>query len=159
MPNNIGGSTHSLNPEQKAIVDQTSPPLPIAADVQPLIRELNARGFKLRWEAPPRVGVYGLFESRSRTLWVHPITFELGISRQTLLHEAVHAAQSCPNGQLSRLRIPVTISPLIEQEINSILFRNYHVKDRSLEQEAFSLQGQASAPSRLIKLLRQRCKP
>jgi hypothetical protein len=62
-----------------------------------------------------------------RTLWVHPITFELGISRQTLLHEAVHAAQSCPNGQLSRLRIPVLISPLIEQEINSILFRNYHV--------------------------------
>lgn len=139
-------------------MDQPAPPQPISADVQPLIHELKARGFKLRWEAPPKLGVYGLFESRSRTLWVHPITFELGISRQTLLHEAVHAAQSCPNGQLSRLGMPAPVSPLIAQEINSILFSNYHVKDRVLEQEAFSLQGQTAAPSILVKLLRQRCK-
>lgn len=112
----------------------------------------------MRWEPPPKIGVYGLFEGRSRTLWVHPITFDLGISRQTLLHEAVHAAQSCPEGNLTRLGIPAPVSPLIAQEISSILFRNYHVKDRVLEQEAFSLQGQTAAPSILVKLLRQRCK-
>ena len=112
----------------------------------------------MRFEQPPKIGVYGLFESRSRTLWVHPITFELGISRQTLLHEAVHAAQSCPKGNLTRLGIVAPVSPLIAQEISSILFSSYHVKDRVLEQEAFSLQGQTAAPSILVKLLRQRCK-
>ncbi len=122
------------------------------------MQQLKTHGFKVRWEPPPKIGVYGLFEGRSRTLWVHPITFDLGISRQTLLHEAVHAAQSCPQGNLTRLGIPAPVSPLIAQEISSILFRNYHVKDRVLEQEAFSLQGQTAAPSILVKLLRQRCK-
>ncbi|WP_353079238.1 hypothetical protein [Synechococcus lacustris] len=139
-------------------MDQPAPPQPIAANLQPLLRELKAHGFKVRFEQPPKIGVYGLFEARSRTLWVHPITFELGISRQTLLHEAVHADQSCPQGNLTRLGIAAPVSPLIAQEINSILFSNYHVKDRVLEQEAFSLQGQTTAPSILVKLLRQRCK-
>jgi hypothetical protein len=75
------------------------------------LRELKAHGFKVRFEQPPKIGVYGLFEARSRTLWVHPITFELGISRQTLLHEAVHAAQSAPKATSPGLALLRLLAP------------------------------------------------
>ena len=136
------------------------PPAPvIPPELRPLSQELQRQGFKLRWETPPKAGAYGLFESGSRTVWVHPVTFELGIGRQTLIHEAVHAAQSCPQGKLTPLGVPAPLTPLIEHEISAILWGNYHVKDRRLEQEAFSLQGQPDGANQLVKLLKQRCKP
>ena len=37
--------------------------------------------------------MYGLFQSKNKTLWVSPIAFELEIGRQTLLHEATHVEE------------------------------------------------------------------
>lgn len=68
------------------------------ADLQPLLKTLARHHFSVRLQSPPRRGVYGLFDPVRHTLWIAPITFDLGIARHTLLHEAAHAAQSCPAG-------------------------------------------------------------
>jgi hypothetical protein len=130
----------------------------LPAELQPLLRELRKRGFTVLLQAPPRRGIYGLFEAKSKTLWVAPVAFELGIGRQTLLHEAVHAAQSCPRGVLTTIGWKVTLSPVVEQEIGGILTTRYGHGNLAVEREAFGLQGQADAVSKLITALRQRCK-
>ena len=129
----------------------------LPADLQPLARELQARGFKLRIALPPVREAYGLFQAKTRTLWLSPLTFELGIARQTFLHEAVHAVQSCPSGVLSPIGWRYQLAPVVDREISGILTTRYHHGNRALEQEAFGLQGQSDAVARLLKALRQRC--
>ncbi len=58
---------------------------PLPAQLQPLVLELQAYGFQIRLAPPPKRGAYGLFESKSRTLWIAPVTIPLGIARQTFL--------------------------------------------------------------------------
>ncbi len=130
----------------------------LPAELQPLLRELRQRGFTVLLQAPPRRGNYGLFEAKSKTLWVAPVAFDLGIGRQTLLHEAAHAAQSCPRGVLTPIGWKVTLSPVVEREIGGILTTRYGHGNLAVEREAFGLQGQADAVSKLITALRQRCK-
>lgn len=127
------------------------------ADLQPLARELQARGFRLRIALPPARQAYGLYEARSRTLWLSPLSFELGIARQTFLHEAVHAVQSCPTGVLSPIGWRFQLPPVVDREISGILTTRYHHGNRAVEQEAFGLQGQADALPRLIEALKRRC--
>lgn len=135
-------------------------PKPLAAlpaDLQPLVRDLQTRGFQIRIALPPIREAYGLFQSKTRTLWLSPLTFELGIARQTFLHEAVHAVQSCPSGTLSPIGWRVQLPAVVDREISGILTTRYHHGNRALEQEAFSVQGQPDAVPRLQKALRQRC--
>jgi hypothetical protein len=137
-------------------------PLPLSAlpeELQPVVRELQRHGFTVRLAPPPVPGSYGLFQPGSRTLWVAPIAFELGIGPQTFLHEAIHAAQSCPSGTLTPIGWTIKLSPVVGQEISGILTTRYHHGNRLLEQEAFGMQGQADAPSRVVAALRQRCRP
>ena len=47
---------------------------------------------------------------KNKTLWISPITLPLGIARQTFLHEAVHAIQSCPTGTLTPLGLKVNLN-------------------------------------------------
>ena len=86
-------STFKITAQQDVLEDNY---LIVLDDLKPLIDLLIVKGFKIKFETPPKKGVYGLFQSKSKTLWISPITFELGIGRQTILHEATHAAQSCP---------------------------------------------------------------
>ena len=130
----------------------------LPAQVQPLARELQAYGFQIRLAPPPKRGAYGLFDSKSRTLWIAPVTIPLGIARQTFLHEAVHAIQSCPSGQLTPLGVSGPLNPVVEREISAILLRNYHHTNRLLEREAFLMQAQPDAVPRLQTLLKQRCR-
>jgi hypothetical protein len=129
----------------------------LPADLQPLVRELQRFGFRLQISAPPLRGAYGLFEAGSRRIWIAPISFELGIARQTFLHEAVHAVQSCPTGKVTAIgwRLP-PMPPVVRQEIGGILTTRYH-HHRLAEQEAFYLQGQPDAVPRLMEALRRRC--
>ena len=131
---------------------------PLPVQVQPLARELQAYGFQIRLAPPPKRGAYGLFDSKSRTLWIAPVTIPLGIARQTFLHEAVHAIQSCPSGQLTPLGVSGPLNPVVEREISAILLRNYHHNNRLLEREAFLMQAQPDAVPRLQTLLKQRCR-
>jgi hypothetical protein len=136
-------------------------PLPLStlpAELQPVVRELQRHGFRVRLANPPVRGSYGLFQPRTRTLWVAPIAFELGIGPQTFLHEAVHAAQSCPSGTLTPIGWRLTLSPVVDREISGILTTRYHHGNRLLEQEAFGMQGQSEAPSLVVAALRQRCR-
>lgn len=135
-------------------------PLPLTAlpaDLHPVLRELQLHGFAVRLAAPPVRGTYGQYVPRTRTLWVAPIAFELGIGRTTFLHEAIHAAQSCPDGNLTPIGWKVSLSPVVASEIGGILTKGYHHGNRLLEQEAFGMQGQPDAPSRVIAALRKRC--
>ena len=102
--------------------------------------------------------MYGLFQSKNKTLWVSPIAFELGIGRQTLLHEATHVAQSCPYGSLRPIGWQLPISPLIKREIKSLLYNRYDSKKYILEKEAFTLQGQKNAVALLLEAINERCK-
>lgn len=131
---------------------------PWGPELTPLLDALRQHGFRLRFEPPPRRGTYGLYEAGSRTLWISPISHQLGIARQTLLHEAVHAVQSCPDGVLRPIGWRLPLSPLIEREISGILTRGYQHHNRVVEQEAFALQGQANAVPLLLQAMRQRCR-
>ena len=141
--------------DQQLSVDDIS--IQISDELKPLLDLLKAKGFNIKFKITPRKGVYGLFQSRSKTLWVSPISFELGICRQTILHEATHAAQCCPYGSLTPIGLDLTISPFIRNEIQAILFKNYDSKQYMLEKEAFSLQGKKNGVDLLMKALDQRC--
>lgn len=145
---------------QVVIASSSLSPQPLSllpADLQPLIQALHTKGFKVLIALPPVRGSYGLFQSKNKTLWISPVTFPLGIARQTFLHEAVHAIQSCPSGRLTPVGWQVSLNPVVEREISAILLKSYHHTNRALEQEAFFLQGQKNAPSMLMKALKKRC--
>lgn len=141
-------------------VEALRPPAPLRSlpdDLQPLVLALRRNGFHLRLEPPAVRGVYGLFESRSRTLWMAPIAFDLGIGRQTLLHEATHAAQSCPDGRLQLIGWDLPLATVVRREIEGIITTRYPAGRRTLEREAFALQGQPNAVTLLIRALSRRC--
>ena len=129
----------------------------ISKELIPLLDLLKKKGFKTKFEIPPKKGVYGLFHGKSKTLWISPITFELGIARQTILHEATHAAQSCPSGELTTIGFKLPLSPFIKNEIHVNLIKNYKTNQYLIEEEAFSLQGNKNGINLLMKALSQRC--
>lgn len=146
---------------QMLIASTSLAPQPLSrlpTDLQPLVKALQSKGFKVVISLPPVQRSYGLFQSKSKTIWVSPITLPLGIARQTFLHEAVHAVQSCPSGRLTSIGWKFKLNPVVENEISAILLQKYHHKNRVIEQEAFYLQGQSDAPSLLMRALKQRCK-
>ena len=129
----------------------------LPADLQPLAQALQTRGFHVRIALPPVRQAYGLYQAKTRTLWLSPLTFDLGIARQTFLHEAVHAVQSCPSGVLSPIGWRFQLPMVVDREISGILTTHYHHGNRALEQEAFGMQGQADAVPRLMEALKRRC--
>ena len=144
-----------ISSEQYSLEDIS---IQISEDLIPLLDLLRNKGFKVHFHNPPKKGVYGLFDSKSKIIWISPISFELGIGRQTLLHEATHAAQSCPYGLLTPVGWELPITPLIKKEIQAILINRYQSKKYIFEKEALSLQGQKNAISLLLKAIAQRCK-
>ena len=129
------------------------------ADLQPLLAALRRHRFSVQLAHPPIPRAYGMFDPARRTIWVSPLTIELGIARQTLLHEAAHAAQSCPDGVLRPIGWRLPISPMIEREISAITLINYGSSTRLLEREAFAVQGQPNAVAMILRALAQRCRP
>ncbi|MEM9535450.1 MAG: hypothetical protein AAGA40_07235 [Cyanobacteria bacterium P01_E01_bin.45] len=118
-----------------------------------LQRELENRGFVVKIEPPALQGAYGMLGSSMRTIWIHPVVFELGIALPVLIHEGVHAAQVCAgNGVVTALQLdiepPNTTRPF---------FLRYHSYRRTIEAEAYAVQVQADAYERVVKLLEQHC--
>ena len=143
-----------------ALVTSALAPKPLSQlpkALTPLLTTLQRHGFTVHIALPPVRESYGLFQSKTRTLWISPLTFPLGIARQTFLHEATHAAQSCPSGRLTSLGWKLNVDPVVESAISFKLLKGYHYTDHTLEREAFFVQGQSDAVTRLIKSLDARC--
>lgn len=129
-----------------------------ASDLQQLQSTLLRHGFRIVVRQPPG-RAYGRFIPAHKRLEISPLVRELGITRAVLLHEAVHAAQSCPDGRLSLLGIQRSVDPAVSSRIRFIL-RGYDPHHSpALEQEAFVIQSQPDAEALLIAALNQRCTP
>ncbi len=60
-----------------------------------LKHKLETYDFIVKIEPPPIRGTYGLLKTKSKTIWINPVVFDLRIALPTLIHEATHAAQLC----------------------------------------------------------------
>ena len=127
------------------------------SEVTNLIKLLNKKGFKLKNELPPTKTAYGLFENNTKTIWISPITNKLGIYKNVLVHEAVHAAQSCPRGFLTKLNIPIKLNSSQEKIIKMKLVNHYSHGNFLLEKEAFSIQTLPNSIEIISKEINKRC--
>jgi hypothetical protein len=128
------------------------------AEWQPLVQALRQAGYDMRFSQPPGAGAYGATDSRKKIVWVSPISVDLGIGRQTLIHEAVHAAQACPTGKYEAIGWSVTLPNAVDRSIEGILYRKYPHKKFPVEREAFFMQSHPNAFGEIIKALKQRCR-
>lgn len=141
----------SAQPKPKAPVEVGA----IAPDSEfmKLRTALIQRDFKVLLKRPPHSKAYGLIHPPSKTIWIHPITFRLGIARQTLIHEAVHAAQTCHN---STPLLPLGIDVPISKQARPHFLR-YHKFRRHVEAEAFTVQGLPNGIDYAMELLKKHC--
>ena len=127
-----------------------------AADLNDLYRALLRHGFTIEERQQPG-NAYGRFIPSERRLVISPLVRELGIARPVFLHEAVHAAQSCPNGDLSLIGVTRKADPVVDSRIRYLLRNFYKPINSSLEQEAFVIQSQPDAEQIIITALSKRC--
>ena len=129
-----------------------------AADLEQLQRSLLRHGFTIDVRQPPGQA-YGRFISAEKRLEISPLVQELGITRPVLLHEAVHAAQSCPHGSLTLIGVQRPVDPAVASRIRYLLSNHYKPNSAAVEQEAFVIQSQPDAEQLIITALDQRCSP
>ena len=127
-------------------------------DLQELVKALRSIDYDLRFEKTPIPGKYGLTNAKKKTIWVAPITIEMGIFRKTLIHEAVHAVQSCKTGKFIPIGWELSVSAVIEQSIKSNLYLNYPRKSHKIEKEAFLMQAQEKPIPIILETINQKCK-
>ena len=82
-----------------------------AATIDALLQTLQRHGFRIEQRHPPNRTAYGQFIAARKLLLISPLATELGVAQAVLLHEAVHAAQSCPSGQLRPLGLTLSAAP------------------------------------------------
>ena len=126
-------------------------------DLQDLVKALRSINYNVRFEKTPITGKYGLTDAKNKTIWVAPITIEMGIFRKTLIHEAVHAVQSCQSGKFMPIGWELSVSPVIEQSIKSNLYLNYPRKSHVIEKEAFLMQAQEKPIPMILETIKTRC--
>lgn len=120
-----------------------------------LKNQLERFGFQVIIELPPKRGAYGLLEVANKKIWINPVVFELHIGTQTLVHEAVHAAQVCAGkGKIKTLGLEV--QPINYARPFFMRYTNIHRQD--LEREAYAVQTQRNSFELAISLLQQHCK-
>ena len=128
------------------------------SDLMPLVKVLKDSGYQVLFKNPPIAGAYGATNARRKMIWVAPITVELGIARQTLIHEAVHAAQACPTGRYEQIGWSVSLPFAVDRSIEAILYKKYPHKRFPVEREAFFMQSHPQAFEEIAKALKQRCR-
>ena len=130
--------------------------------------QLEGYGFEVHIAIPPEFNLpkqqagmrrinrkpYGVLSSKSKSIWINPIVFELGISQATLIHEAVHAAQYCAgNGNIQTLGLDLEPIP---QALP--FFRRYvNTQRQDLEREAYTVQTQPNSYELVRSLLDKYC--
>lgn len=126
----------------------------IDAEFSRLQNVLEQHGFKVKIEPPPVREAYGMLQSKTKMIWIHPIVFELGIARPTLVHEAVHAAQLC-YGKTNVQALGLKMEP---PPMTRLYFMRYHSFTRQIEAEAYTIQVQPDGVDLVISLLNKHCK-
>ena len=97
---------------------------------------------------------YGVLNSSTKSIWINPVVFDLGIDNHVLIHEAVHAAQYCRgNGSLQVLDID--IEPI--KQAQPFFKRYINIHAQNLEKEAYTVQTQANSFELAISLLDKYC--
>ena len=139
------------------------------AEFTKLKARIESYGFKVNIAVPPDYNLpkqqsdfqrrrlrkpYGLFNSSSKSIWINPIVFELGIGNPVLIHEAVHAAQSCKgNGDLQPLQL--NIEPIKQAQPFFKRYADPH--NQILEKEAYTIQTQSNSYELAVSLLTKHC--
>ncbi len=124
-------------------------------DFTSLQRLLESFNFKVLIEPTPVRGAYGMLNSKTRTIWIHPVVFDLGIARPTLIHEATHAAQLCKGGnKVEALGLQIQPPPITRN-----FFLHYEGYTRQIEAEAYTIQVQPDGLNRVTSLLKKYCTP
>ena len=126
-------------------------------NLMPIVKILRNAGYRVYFSKPPVSGAYGATNAREKKIWIAPISVDMGIARQTLIHEAVHAAQGCPNGRYVPIGWNVSLPKNIETTIKQILYQKYARKDYAIEREAFYMQSHPQALKKISNALKQRC--
>jgi hypothetical protein len=130
--------------------------------------QLESYGFEVKIAIPPDFKLpkqrsslnhidrkpYGLLHSQSKSIWINPIVFELGISKATLIHEAIHAAQYCAgNGELKAIALDLEPIP----QALPYFKRYVDTQRQDLEREAYTVQSQPNSYELARSLLHQHC--
>ena len=129
----------------------------LAEDLNSLRKSLSVAGYDVRIQNPPMEGAYGLVNKKSKTIWIAPIAKEMGIFRTTFIHESVHAAQACKTGEFEPIGWDLEVDKAVRLSIESILYRQYPSNKFDIEREAFLMQGQPDAITRIQKVLKDNC--
>ena len=137
---------------------EPSPLAAFPAELRPLVQALQRAGYRVMLARPPVDGAYGATNARRRQVWLAPITIELGIARQALIHEAVHAAQGCPKGKLRPIGWSLAMLKPVDREVAGVLYRNYPHGQHDVEREAFAMQGDPRALDLITAALQERCR-
>ncbi|BDI20210.1 hypothetical protein ANSO36C_60120 [Nostoc cf. commune SO-36] len=117
--------------------------------------QLEKFGFQVIIQLPPKRGAYGLLQESTKKIWINPVVFELNIGTQTIIHEAVHAAQVCAGkGKIKTLGL--NIQPINYARPFFMRYTDIHRQD--LEREAYAVQTQPNSFDLAISLLQQHCK-
>ncbi|MBD2530143.1 hypothetical protein H6G97_11415 [Nostoc flagelliforme FACHB-838] len=120
-----------------------------------LKNQLEKFGFQVIIQLPPKRGAYGLLQESTKKIWINPVVFELQIGTQTIIHEAVHAAQVCAGkGKIKTLGL--NIQPINYARPFFMRYTDIHRQD--LEREAYAVQTQPNSFDLAISLLQQHCK-
>ena len=126
-------------------------------DLNSLRRSLSEAGYEVKLQKPPMEGAYGLVNKKSKTIWIAPIAKEMGVFRTTFIHESVHAAQACKTGEFEPIGWNLVVDEAVRVLIESILYRQYPSTKFDIEREAFLMQGQPDAITRIQKVLKDNC--
>jgi hypothetical protein len=97
---------------------------------------------------------YGVFKAASKSIWINPIVFDLGISNGVLIHETVHAAQFCA-GRDKLQTLGLKIEPI--QQARPFYYRYLDTHSQEIEKEAYAVQTQPNSLQLAMSLLKQYC--
>jgi hypothetical protein len=130
--------------------------------------QLESYGFEVNIAIPPDFSLpkqqgglrrtvskpYGMLHSKNKSIWINPIVFELGISKATLIHETVHAAQYCAgNGNIKPIKL--NLKPI--SQARPFFKRYVDTQRQDLEREAYTVQSQSNSYELARSLLDEHC--
>lgn len=119
-----------------------------------LQQTLENHDFTVTLALPPQPGAYGLLQPSTRTIWINPVVFALGIAEPALVHEAVHAAQLCSGSAAALNPLNLGLTPYARAYR---LYMRYTGMRRTLEMEAYTIQARPDRIAYVSELLNSRC--